>query len=66
MSGAAHAQDQLVGVLSFLDARIMNQPRLAIPHIATQAEDGVLKLDASAPYLEKQAEAFVRFIDRQS
>ncbi|RDB61251.1 NAD(P)H-dependent oxidoreductase [Gordonibacter sp. 28C] len=65
MSGAAHAQDQLVGVLSFLDARIMNQPRLAVPHIATQAEDGMLKLDASAPYLEKQAQAFVRFIDRQ-
>lgn len=65
MSGAAHAQEQLVGVLSFLDARIMNQPRLAIPHIATQAADGVLALDSSAPYLERQARAFVRFIERE-
>lgn len=65
MSGAAHAQDQLVGVLSFLNAHLMNQPRLAIPHIATQAEGGVLKLDASAPYLEKQAEAFVRFVEQE-
>ena len=65
MSGAAHAQEQLVGVLSFLDARIMNQPRLAIPHIAIQAADGVLALDTSAPYLERQAQAFVRFIERE-
>lgn len=66
MSGAAHAQDQLVGMLSFLDARVMNKPRLCIPHVATQAEDGVLELDASAPYLAAQADAFVRFIGRQS
>ena len=65
MSGASHAQEQLVGVLSFLDARIMNQPRLAIPHIAIQAADGVLALDTSAPYLERQAQAFVRFIERE-
>lgn len=64
MSGAAHAQDQLVTVLSFLDANIMNKPRLTVPHIATQAEDGMLKLGASQPYLEAQAEAFVAFIQR--
>lgn len=64
MSGAAHAQDQLVNVLSFLNMAIMNQPRLCIPYIATQAKDGVLRLEASAPYLERQADAFVRFIER--
>lgn len=64
MSGAAHAQDQLAGVLGFLNANIMNQPRLTIPHIATQAEDGILKLNASLPYLEAQADAFITFIER--
>ena len=58
MSGASHAQDQLVGMLSFLDAHVMNKPRLCIPHIATQAdEQGRLKLESSAPYLEAQADA---------
>lgn len=67
MSGAAHAQEQLVGMLSFLDARVMNKPRLAIPHIATQAdEQGRLRLVASAPYLEAQADAFVRFVERET
>ncbi|MEA5020845.1 MAG: NADPH-dependent FMN reductase [Gordonibacter sp.] len=65
MSGASHAQDQLVGVLSFLNMNIMNQPRLCIPHIATQAKEGILQLDASAPYLEKQADAFIHFIKRE-
>ena len=63
-SGATHAQDQLVGVLSFLDARIMNKPRLSIAHVGTQAEDGALSLSASAPYLKAQADAFVRFVER--
>lgn len=63
MSGASHAQDQLVGVLSFLDARVMNKPRLAIPHVASQAKDGVLRLTTSASRLEAQAEAFVRFVE---
>ncbi|MBC5582592.1 NAD(P)H-dependent oxidoreductase [Eggerthella guodeyinii] len=66
MSGAAHAQDQLVSMLSFLDAHVMNKPRLTIPHIATQAdEQGRLELAASAPYLEAQADAFVRFVERE-
>lgn len=64
MSGAAHAQDQLVGILSFLDARVMNKPRLTIPHVGTQAPDGILALDVSLPYLEAQADAFVAFMER--
>lgn len=65
MSGASHAQDQLIGVLSFLNMTIMNQPRLCIPHIASQTKDGILQLDTSAPYLEKQADAFIHFIERE-
>ena len=63
MSGAEHAQEQLAGMLNYLNARVMNKPRLCIPHVGSQAQDGVLKLDASAPYLERQADAFVRFIE---
>ena len=65
MSGAAHAQDQLVGILSFLDANVMNKPRLTIPHVGTQAPEGMLALDASLPYLEAQADAFVAFVERE-
>ena len=66
MSGASHAQDQLVSMLRFLDAHVMNKPRLCIPHIATPAdEQGRLKLESSAPYLEAQADAFVRFVERE-
>ena len=54
-------------MLSFLDARVMNKPRLCIPHIATQAdEQGRLQLASSAPYLEAQADAFVRFVERET
>ena len=63
MSGAEHAQEQLAGMLNYLNARVMNKPRLCIPYVGSQAQDGVLKLDASAPYLERQADAFVRFIE---
>lgn len=63
MSGAQHAQDQLVNVLCFVDAHVMNKPRLSIPSVGLQAEGGVLKLSTSAPYLEKQADAFVSFVE---
>lgn len=63
MSGTSHAQDALVVMLSFLQADIMNAPRLVIPHIAQQMKDGELSLLESAPYLEKQAAAFTRFIE---
>lgn len=66
MSGASHAQDQLVGILSFINAHIMNAPRLTIPSIGMQAHEGILKLEASVPYLEKQADAFVSFIQKEA
>lgn len=64
-SGTSHAQDHLVTMLSFLQADIMNAPRLAIPHIGQQMEGGKLSLTSSAPYLEKQAAAFIDFIERR-
>ena len=65
MSGTTHAQDHLVTMLSFLQADIMNAPRLAIPHIGQQMEGGRLSLSSSGQYLEKQAAAFVSFIERR-
>ena len=65
MSGASHGQDHLVTMLSFLQADIMNAPRLTIPHIAQQMKDSDLLLSSSAPYIKKQATAFVRFIEER-
>jgi len=56
-------QDQLVAVLSFLNMKIMNQPRLTIPNAGSQTnEEGMLVLAQSLPFLEKQADAFLMFV----
>ncbi len=62
MCGTALAQDHLVTLLSFLDMAVMNQPRLTIPNAFGQVKDGKLLLDASLKHLEKQADAFLAFI----
>ena len=63
MSGTGIAQDHLVTLISFLNMDVMNVPRLAIPNAKQQTgPDGRLALTSSALYLEKQAEAFLRFI----
>ena len=62
ISGTGIAQDHLVAALSFLNADIMNVPRLTIPNAMQQVQDGKLVLTTSAPYLEKQAEAFVKYL----
>ena len=63
MSGTAVAQDHLVTLISFLNMKVMNQPRLTIPTAATQTDkDGQLILTTSAPLLEAQANAFIEFI----
>lgn len=63
MSGTGLAQDHLVTLISFLDMRVMNVPRLTIPYVAQQLdENGRLALSSSAPYLEKQATAFIQFM----
>ncbi len=64
MGGTLIAQDLLVMLLSMLNARVMNLPRLAIPNIGQQTdESGQLKLSTSLPYLQKQADAFLRFLE---
>jgi len=63
MSGTGIAQDHLVTLISLLNMRVMNQPRLTIPNAMQQTDqDGRLALTSSAPFLEKQAQAFLRFI----
>ncbi|SHI22198.1 NAD(P)H-dependent FMN reductase [Sporobacter termitidis DSM 10068] len=64
MAGTALAQDHLVTLISFLNMKIMNIPRLTIPNAQQQLNQaGALELAASAPYLQKQADAFLKFID---
>ena len=63
MGGTAIAQDLLVMLLSMLNANVMNFPRLAIPNASQQTDEtGKLKLTTSLPYLEKQVDAFLRFL----
>lgn len=61
--GTSGAQDHLVVLLSFLNLKLMNAPRLAIPNGFTQIKDGKLELKESLPFFEKQADAFVEFIE---
>lgn len=63
MSGTGLAQDHLVTLISFLNMKVMNVPRLTIPNAQQQVnQSGQLELIASAPYLEKQATAFISYI----
>ena len=63
MGGTLTAQDLLVMLLSMLNANVMNFPRLAIPNVSQQADEaGHLSLTTSLPYLQKQADAFLKFI----
>jgi chromate reductase len=64
MAGTANAQDHLVTLISLLNMKVMNAPRLTIPNAQSQTdESGTLTLTTSLPYLEKQANAFLRFIE---
>ncbi|MCL2065858.1 MAG: NAD(P)H-dependent oxidoreductase [Treponema sp.] len=64
MSGTGVAQDHLVTLISFLNMRVMNQPRLTIPNALLQTDqNGRLALRDSAPLLEKQVQAFLGFIN---
>ena len=63
ISATLMAQDHLITLLSFLNVRIMNLPRLFIPNAMQQTNPaGRLSLSTSRPFLEKQAESFVDFI----
>ena len=66
MSGTGLAQDHLVTLISFLNMKIMNTPRLTIPNVKQQTDQNDrLVLAASAAYLEKQAQAFLKFIENE-
>ncbi|MDD4200560.1 MAG: NAD(P)H-dependent oxidoreductase [Eubacteriales bacterium] len=66
MNGTALAQDHLVTLISFLNMSVMNSPRLTIPNAMQQLDsEGKLLPDAGNPYLEKQANAFLDFIEKQ-
>ncbi len=63
ISGTGIAQDHLRVILSYLDMKIMNQPRLIIPNVLNQVDaGGKLVLKESLPYLQKIVNSFVRFI----
>ncbi len=65
MFGTALAQDHLVTLISFLNMKVMNAPRLTVPFASQQVdEQGKLVLRDSYPYLEKQASAFLDFVRR--
>ncbi len=61
-SGTACAQDHLVTLVSFLNMRVMNKPRLTVPFGFSKMVDGHLELGDSLPYLQRQAKAFLSFI----
>ena len=64
MSGTGVAQDHLITLISFLNMKVMNQPRLTIPNAMQQTDqNGQLTLKTSTPLLEKQAQEFLLFIN---
>ena len=64
ISGTGIAQDHLVTLISFLNMKVMNRPRLTIPNAIQQMDqDGRVALTSSAEFLEKQAKAFLHFIE---
>ena len=62
LSGTGVAQDHLVTLISLLNMKVMNVPRLTIPNVMGQVRGGKLELTDSLPYLRKQADAFLDFI----
>ncbi len=66
MSGTGLAQDHLVTLISYLNMDVMNVPRLTIPNAKQQLDStGKLTLKESYPYLEKQANAFMNFLQKR-
>ncbi len=66
LSGTACAQDTLGSLLSIVNTDVMNSLRLTVANAYNELdEDGNLKLTVSQPFLEKQAELFLEFIERR-
>lgn len=64
MSGTALSQDHIVTLLAFLNAKIMNAPRLTIPHAMTMVQDGKFEIGDSVKYLEREKQAFLKFLEQ--
>ncbi|NLL78079.1 MAG: NAD(P)H-dependent oxidoreductase [Clostridiales bacterium] len=63
MSGTSIAQDHLVALISFLNMKVMNVPRLTVPNAWQQLDgEGKLQLKESILFLQKQADAFLDFL----
>lgn len=63
IAGTMMAQDDLVALLSFLNMRIMNRPRLVIPNAMQQLKDGdTVDFTSNMDYMKKQTDAFLKFI----
>jgi len=64
MCGTTTAQDQLVMLLSLLNMRVMNYPRVTVPNAnALLNETGKLQLSGdSLRFVTRQAQAFIKFI----
>lgn len=66
MNGTALAQDHLVTLISYLNMKVMNYPRLTIPFGKKQLnEGGLLSLTTSAPFLQEQVDAFLKFLENK-
>ncbi len=63
--GTTMAQENIIPLLSLLNVKLMNYPRLTIPHAQDQTdEDGKLALTKNAKELERQAKAFIKFVEK--
>ena len=66
LSGTCSAQDTLGSLLGIVNMDVMNSLRLTIANAGQeQDKDGKLKLTVSQPFLEKQADLFLKFIDKR-
>lgn len=66
MSGTALSQDHLVTLLSFLQADIMNSPRLTIPSAFDLMDGGQLDLSDNRKRIKRQADAFLAFVEKRT
>ena len=65
LGGTVTAQDLLVMLLSMINANVMNSPKLTVSNVTQQADEtGRLVLTISLPYLQKQVDAFLKFLDQ--
>lgn len=64
MGGSMIAQDQLVMLISFLNMRVMNYPRVAVPNarLLLDAQGALALPEANVAFLAKQADAFLKWI----